>query len=387
MQPAGRDAEPGAYARYRAVGSAARRPKSEYGVALEAQRRSAGAAATHGAAPTSSARPGASPPLSSPPRWRGTGATARSTTGASPSSARRATTPLRTTSRESHPVAQGRTGAPPHGSRHEAATLDECGSDDAASLLLGQLQQVVVAVSRQVVDERRRATEQRARVRELEAVVAEQDAMLDDLRRRHDAAQHEKSQLLRVYQLELRQRGADAAPPSSIPHRSRGGGVGGGAAPQLRVSAADVDRRVMAEFQRLAPMDAASALVAFEDASPIVAAVLRSLAAEVLQHGGATHSKAMAPPATSAEFASRLAADSRGSGPTNATQAREPIDNVSGRAVGEESQFVREDVQTVVRTPVDRHAAAASEKSISVAGSVYEDAASILSDIRARYGL
>lgn len=319
----------------------------------------------------------------------------------------------------------------PRGEQHVSVAGSDDYMDDAASALLSELQQVVVRVSHQMVEERRRAAQQRKQIRALEAIVAEQDAMLDALRTQCDAAQCEKSRLLKSYQQELRWRGAD---PVQAARRSRDiCGTSG-----THVSAAQVDNVVQAEFRRLSTIYESCPFSGFDDVSPVVAAVLRSLATQVLQLRGAARNDeaeasdiskdAQPAPVQPHATSSSLRASARGtstsslmpafnrSAPTDGHGKAGVADRVTplaalekrkkasmfaaatagpnhspsetaGRTNGEEAELHRVDLDAGRNGDADAAACMASEASASVASSVCEDAASILSDIRARYGL
>lgn len=342
--------------------------------------------------------------------------------------------------------------------------LSSAALEASASTLLKQLQQVVVQTSRQVVAERRHATQLHDQIHALEAVVAEQDAMLDQLNRDNEAAQQEKAQLMRSYQQELRrsvegQRGGKET-GGSLHAFSSASSAATLLAPRhnnstekvTRISATAVDQYVVAEFSRVVKSFALSGIhncdddaVArrssggyggishgnpFDGVAPDVAAVLRSLATQVLQlrqtplattevegnkyaelrpasgsnqvksnsaesrsvHSGSTSpvsvekTPAVPPPAAAFLPASQNRNLAKPAQPTvsPASQVDHPSAFHSTTAVGAR-RVSRTSITAEHQKPSQERAV--SESSASVDSSVYEDAATILSDIRARYGL
>lgn len=291
--------------------------------------------------------------------------------------------------------------------------------DESAAALLSELQQAVVSVSRHMVGERHRAAGQREQIAALKAVVAEQDTMLSSLRAEHEAVQRERGELLSQYQLTLRTRAA-SRPASPTPAADRAY-----TRRTRTISAAEVDRCIRAEFCRSAAAYESAPSRAFDEASPAVATVLRALATQLLElrlatsntsavgstpqtspaeHGArpstvvsnsppppATHPNVgNAPPAPRQVVAASSAAHASG-GPARQRPAEgarfyspqdPPLDSAAARVTNPDA--AAEAAQPSRARTADRGASEASE---SVSSSIYDDAASILSDIRARYGL
>ncbi|KAI5691204.1 hypothetical protein MNV84_07907 [Leishmania braziliensis] len=428
MQPGVSEVARGSYRTFHTSASAARRPKTDYGILLEAKRRSEGTINRKSASTRSCAAAEQAGQRLSSPRWRGVreaGNVIEPTT----TWTQRTTSLLPTPRGQCTPMLQnGRTS--PRGEQHVGKAVSDEKMDDAASALLSELQQVVVRVSHQMVDERRRAAQQRKQIDTLETIVAEQDAMLDALRTQHNAAQYEKSCRLKCYQNELRCRGVDSVQPKGY-NRERC------RTSEWRISAAQVDDCVCAEFRRLSPIYESSSFSVFDEVSPIIAAVLRSLATQVLQlrcaarenevkasslsRGESSFSfqlpagsaplvtaPAVSSPSVMLSFNRHAPAANRSNAsavdrvkPTmapetqtkasmSATPAAGPHHASLGSASltnGEEGKLFCVDMDTGMNTTVRAAARPASEASVSVSNSVCEDAASILSDIRARYGL
>lgn len=429
MQPAA-EMSYGSYAALRSSANALRRPKSDYGISLEAKGRSQGKISNKRTSASSYTAAEQTGQHLSSPRWPFVCETAcvkQPTTTAA-----RRTTSLLSTPRGQRTSTPQRGQTSPRGEQHVTITGSDHYMDDAASALLSELQQVVVRVSYQMVEERRCATQQRKQIRALETIVAEQDAMLDALRTQCDAAQCEKSQLLKGYQQELRWRGAD---PAQATRRSSD--ICGTS--DTRVSAAQVDTVVLAEFRRLSTIYESCSFSGFDDVTPIVAAVLRSLATQLLQLRGAARNdeaetrnmskdaqpapllphaassplRASAPATTASSF---MPAFNRSAAPTEdrgkagvvnrvtsvavlekrkktstfaaaITQRNHSPSETAGRTNGEQADLHCVDVDAGTNGDAEAAASMASEANASIASSVYEDAASILSDIRARYGL
>ncbi|KAG5463957.1 hypothetical protein LSCM1_00133 [Leishmania martiniquensis] len=416
----------GSYATLPVSASALRRSKTDYGILLETGRRSKGKIARTAARRNSDAATEHALRHSASPRWGGVHETAnrmQSATRSTKGATRMPLTPRGQLSSQS-----------PHREKHVILAGSEEDMDDAASGLLLQLQQVVVRVSRQMVDERRRSAQQRQQIQALETIVAEQDAMLDTLREQCDAAQYERAHLPNRHQAELLLRSTGSVQTNQRSCHSHG-------TSEIRISAAHVDSCICAEFHRLSPTyDGPSYPYSwFDDVSPIVAAVLRSLATEVLQlrcaarkdeaEGGAvSHGKspaplhpraACSPPSESAPknstpslipAATRLApvADHDRAAVVGSVVPRPDVEKrtqaslppaaaairpnsapceTADRINGEKAGLLGSGLDTRMSHVTGAGARTASEASTSVAGSVYEDAASILSDIRARYGL
>ncbi|CAJ1993497.1 hypothetical protein conserved [Leishmania donovani] len=428
MQP-GAEMSCGSYAAFHSLGNALRRPKSDYSISLEARGRSKKKIPHKSTSASSYTAVEQTGPHRSSPRW----SFVRETAGVmQPATAVARRTPaLLSTPRDQRTPTPQHAQTSPRSEQHVTIAGSDAYMDEAASALLSELQQVVVRVSHQMVEERRRAAQQRKQICALEVIVAEQEAMLDALRAQRDAAQCENSRLLKRYQQKLRWRGAD---PVQAARRSPDiCGTSG-----TRVSAAQVDNVVQAEFRRLSTISEPCPFSGFDDVSPGVAAVLRSLATQVLQLQGAAQkdeleacniskdaqpapvqphaaSSSLRASARATSTSSLLPAFNR-SAPADDHGKAGVVDRVTpvaalekrkkasvfaaatagpnyspseraGHTNGEEAELHCVDLDA--GTNGDAHAAAcmASEASASVGSSVYEDAASILSDIRARYGL
>ncbi|KAG5489274.1 hypothetical protein GH5_00138 [Leishmania sp. Ghana 2012 LV757] len=429
MQPNASQTGRGSYATLCTAASAVRRPKTDYGISLEVRRRSEGKntrwTASHGpyAAEEQEVQHLASP------RWGGVGKTANVMQPTTPSTraiTRSLSSPLgQSTSTLQHCLTS------PRCEKHVPLAGSDEDMDDAASALLSQLQQVVVRVSHQMVDERRRAAQQRKQIQALETIVAEQDAMLDFLRGQCDAAQYENSRILKSFQKEARRPSTDFTPTNQ---RS----VGSHGVSEVRISAAQVDSFVCAEFRRLSSICESCPPSWFDQVSPIVAAVLRSLATEVLQmRDAARNNEAEAsaiphddPPAPLQPCAARSSLGEAAPEPSSplsmpaanrhtpvagrdragvvdsapptaalksqaqasvslaaATGPSSAASVTAGRIQREKAELFRVDLDDRMKSAAHPGARAVSEASASVTNSIYEDAASILSDIRTRYGL
>ncbi|KAG5488528.1 hypothetical protein JIQ42_00135 [Leishmania sp. Namibia] len=429
MQPNASQTGRGSYATLCTAASAVRRPKTDYGISFEVRRRSEGKntrwTASHG--PYAAAEQAVQHLAS--PRWGGVRKTANVMQPTTPSTRaipRSLSSPRgQSTSMSQHCLTS------PHCEKHVPFAGSDEDMDDAASALLSQLQQVVVRVSHQMVDERRRSAQQRKQIQALETIVAEQDAMLDVLRGQCDAAQYENSRILKSFQEEARRRGTDFAPTNQ---RS----VGSHCVSEIRISAAQVDSFVCAEFRRLSPICESYPPSWFDEVSPIVAAVLRSLATEVLQmRYAARNNEAEAsaiphddPPVPLQPCAARSSLDEAAPEPSSpllmpAANRHAPVAGrdragvvdsappaatlksqaqaavspaaatgpssapsvTAGRINRGKAELLRVDLDDRMKSAAHPGARAVSEASASVTDSVCEDAASILSDIRTRYGL
>ncbi|KPA80033.1 hypothetical protein ABB37_05053 [Leptomonas pyrrhocoris] len=438
MQSGASRFHPSSYAALVAAPGSNPRPKSEYGLAVEArQRRSRHSTPLHNGTFFSSSLRSSTPRTAKTPGQRTSprrpgdphalnrsplfvhSVAAPATQSSSPGDAHLSTSqfpPARqkdsTTREASRPV-------------NTSTAWPNEALNDSAVALLSELQHVVTQISRQIVDERRHAGHLQDQICSLEEVVTEQDAMLDQLNRENESMQQEKAHIMRLYQQKLRrnveeQRGGVPKHHEVIHLRSQP--TFATAAP---ISAAEVDRYVLAEFDRLPSHLSAAAgrggnrsTDPFDELSPAVTAVLRSLATQVVQLRRSTESEAyysgrelsdaedrgdggssvssdthVAPSSTThsvptgAEKKSALL-PSRASHHSPAPAAEETcVPDDAARA----SQMPPKSRLSVTEEPPRNRASAASgarsESSASVDSAVYEDAATILSDIRARYGL
>jgi hypothetical protein len=291
----------------------------------------------------------------------------------------------------------------------------------SASSLLTQLHQVVVQISQQMIAERRNAGQLEDHIRSLEEVVAEQDGVLEQLRKDNEAMRQEKKIGRRSYQQEL-PRGGVAGQQRGMPSQATTATV---VTPYI--SAAEVDRCVCSEFARLAlpfPTSAGgnvSGMSPFDDVSPTVAAVLRSLATQVLQlrqccqTAGACKGKEHSEPRDDEQRDDNDSVSSRSgrhtASPASLNSASQhahaapqafPFHESSNRADQRSHLTVQRADAILSRAISNNHCDAAtktprghvaasvptrSDSSTSVDSAIYEDAATILSDIRARYGL
>nr|ACS87836.1 hypothetical protein CDFL6B12_09 [Angomonas deanei] len=423
--------DPNSYAAHVAVsGRSQHRPKSEYGLAVEArQKRMVGTTTT--SQTNEKPKPVKAPEQTSPQRWGGS-----SNSTAQPPSQRQApqpspplgsSTPRQPAARVSPPrrsllSSTSRTQSVPRAltsqPNKDAEDQDEDGLSNSASLLLSQLQRIVVDISRQMVDERRHARHLREHIRTLESAMEEQDVMLQELRRENARATQMAQQQYRPSRLSA------PAPSSSI----------------VAISAAEVDRYVLSEFDRCSPVALRSGSRAearrqnpFDDVTPEVAAVLRSLSSQVLQLQRQLYEEGNRVPAAADSVeeqeprrdsvrtggaidvfrSTSSSSAARGGVPSSFSAAHGMGGVPRGNSLRAEdrssattptSQLPR---STASRASAERAAAPVaaapprlppaesvsassptrSESTASVDRSVYEDAATILSDIRARYGL
>ncbi|KAL7694896.1 hypothetical protein NQL31_004088 [Lotmaria passim] len=399
------------------------RPKSTYGLAMEARQQQQRWISHNGDSFSPSAQ-------TTPQRWRGTWESPKSpqttTTSASPgrAPARTSSVLARPAPKHTAPVQQkGGVSKAKHVEQRVDAEQLSATLDEAASSLLSQLQHVVVQISRQIVEERRHAGQLQGQINSLETVVREQDAMLDQLNRENEALQQEKAHAMKSYQHELRRsvevrRGAASELHGQVSIRA------GPAAATAPISAAAVDRCVCAEFDRWSASTRRDGVPAaaspFDEVSPIVASVLRSLAAQLLQLRQARQleceveeaGKQLDRDATLKTVNSPCSSDGAATSSLDAHNA--PFSSLSRRPRAREldpskaspprtahhsppepaaakcfaaSSKQRRAVESAPQSSAPASSRAHSESSASAENAIYEDAATILSDIRARYGL
>ncbi|KPI83278.1 hypothetical protein ABL78_7692 [Leptomonas seymouri] len=424
MQPGPTPLRPYSYAAQAAASRANTRPKSDYCLAMEAKQRRSSRSTLPESHPSFSA-----PLLSSTPSTAMTPermTSPRVCCGARESQKfSQLMSSAHTRSGKAPTLAQPQPSTSPcssarqRGSAPKNAPLQEnIGSEmltneemnDSTSVLLTQLQHVVVQISGQIVEERRHAWQLQDQVDSLKNVVAEQDAMLDRLSRENELMQQEKVHMWRSHQQELRL--SAEAPPRGSPERHKNLSVHT-QLPSLAtasISAAEVDRCVLAEFDRLPspfPPPAGGSDYErknpFDEVSPAVATVLRSLATQVLQH--------RQPTTRGLDYSGREWRDVQDRGvrrvsdeasvesfsPTHRLPTKDqeklkvgPARTISSSATHPSqlaTQSYRVTTEGLSENRTGASSRAHSESSASVASAIYEEAGTILSDIRARYGL
>lgn len=399
---------PTSYAARLAAAGMSTRPKSDYGIAMAAQQQQQqrrGPSATHkNDAPATHTLSSRVSQTSSPQRERpaSTGGVQRSPRAGSATNLRR------------EGGGRGPQGTSPTASENTAHVLsrvmERSGElDEAASTLLAHLQHTVVDISRHIVAERRCAAQLRQRVESLEAVIQEQEVSLDSLLCENEALRREQAQFGASGDTDRRRRLVSSSSNNS---NDNGGGATAIAAYRpgnaSSLSAAEVDRCVCAEFERLECFSSSSSPSPisggyrrpnpFDRVSPDVAAVLRSLATQVVHlRQSAARGDALEGRPEDYEDASEVPVPRTTQHPSalerkqghnpNRPAAADAVVLPSAASVrggaGDEAEEEERIPAAGTFAPL-RHP---SESSTSVDSAVYEDAATILSDIRARYGL